>query len=248
MELSIYNINLDKFVDLYPFMNSCTKIEAVDYIKSNDIDYLQFIKPSDTRGVNIETFINGIYVIHCIGDYMNTVIDQLELLEYSDLYSNTQNIFCFIYNYKPELDYILKQYDKLIIIKMKGDESFNIIDHIQSPDSYVYYIHSTINKRLLYKCNYFTIDKWKVNVKILDQCDCVGIHIDIASMCYIGNCWWSKMSHIRQLDTIDTKSNTYIISKLNSSYACLYYSHVKCKYNFTDDNVLLSNIYIYNNT
>jgi hypothetical protein len=154
--------------------------------------------------------IYGVYFICCIGDYLNIVNEQINLLIKSDLYKLSDNIICFICNLDKSRDNecinLLKTYDKITIISTHENafEKFAINNFKKYIDStipyYLYYIHSKSVSRneKCYKdwrdlCDYFTINKWRLCVELLNYYDCVGTNLkNFPKKHYSGNYWWSK--------------------------------------------------------
>lgn len=101
-----------------------------------------------------------------------------------------------------------------------------------NPDYKVLYFHTkgvtqptfnfNVNGWRLY-LEYFTIHKWKENIDLLNECDCVGTEVrtkailnygnenqfDINVSHYPGNFWWANSSYIKTLSTDYLYKNNY---------------------------------------
>ena len=220
----------------------------------------------DIFNLNIEIPIYGIYFICCIGNYLNIIKNQVDKLISSELYKNSKKIICFICLYTEEIINLLNQYEKILIIKTTDNlyEKFainNFKNYITDEKYYMYYIHSKSVSRTgknyddwRYICDYFTIEKWKLNILLLEYYDCIGINLRFyPKIHYSGNFWWSKSTHINMLNNIDDSylsPEMYVCSKKNTKYANLFSSNTrhditnysKKKYITLTDEFLIGNI------
>jgi hypothetical protein len=190
--------------------------------------------------------IYGVYFICCIGDYLNIVNEQVNSLIASDLYSVTDNIICFISNIENTIDNecikLLKKFDKIVIVSTHENtfERFAINNFKKYTDKspyYVYYIHSKSVSRneKCYKdwrhlCDYFTINKWRLSVELLNYYDCVGTNLkNFPKKHYSGNYWWSKSEHVNKLNDINNgylSPEMYICSEYKTNQVSIFQSNV----------------------
>ena len=204
--------------------------------------------------------IYGVYFICCIGDYLNIVNEQINLLIKSDLYKLSDNIICFICNLDKsrhsECINLLKTFYKITIISTHENafEKFAMNNFKKYIDItipyYIYYIHSKSVSRneKCYKdwrdlCDYFTINKWRLCVELLNYYDCVGTNLkNFPKKHYSGNYWWSKSEHINKLNDVNDgylSPEMYICSELKTNYVSIFQSNV----NHGDTN-FESNLYV----
>jgi hypothetical protein len=212
----------------------------IEVIKSNIKNTLQTKYTKNRK-------IYGVYFICCIGDYLNIVNEQINLLIKSDLYNLTDNIICFICNLDASRDNecinLLKTFDKITIITTHENtfEKFAINNFKKYIDItipyYLYYMHSKSVSRneKCYKdwrdlCDYFTITKWRLSVELLNYYDCVGINLkNFPKKHYSGNYWWSKSEHINKLNDINEgylSPEMYICSELKTNQVSIFQSNV----------------------
>jgi hypothetical protein len=203
------------------------------------------INSEDYINLNLSVLPNiyGIYFICCIGNYFNIVKNQIDNLIKSELYKNSKKIICFVCLSKNDLINYLSSYEKFEIIKTEENlyEKFainNFKKYIFENNYYIYYIHSKSVSRCgknyddwRFICDYFTVEKWKLNVFLLNYYDCVGINMRFfPKIHYSGNFWWSKSSHINLLTDVDDhylSPEMYICSKPNTNYINLYSSNIR---------------------
>jgi len=212
--------------------------------------------------------IYGIYFICCIGNYLNIIKNQIQQLIESGLYNETEKIICFVCMKTNECLELLQKYDKIQIISTDENlyEKFainNYKNYINCNDYNLFYIHSKSATRKekcffdwLELCNYFTINKWRLNVELLNYYDCVGTNLkNYPKKHYSGNFWWAKSQHLSKLKNINDgylSSEMYILSYMKTNYVSLYQSYVnhgcteynKCNYNNKSNEELINNICI----
>jgi hypothetical protein len=137
---------------------------------------------------------------------------------------------------------LLKKYDKFQIISTNKNlyEKFSINNYknyIQSSNYKLFYIHSkTVTKTeecfndWRFLCEYFTIDKWRLNVELLNYYDAVGTNLkNYPKKHYSGNFWWSKSEHLNKLTNINDgylSPEMYVLSYMKTNYVSLYQSCV----------------------
>ena len=80
----------------------------VYHFKNIKIDQIKM--QINNENVKITRKIYGVYFICCIGNYHNIVSTQLSRLIDSELYQNTDQIFCFICKQTPEIHKLLSKY------------------------------------------------------------------------------------------------------------------------------------------
>lgn len=215
--------------------------------------------------------IYGVYFICCAGNYFQIVKEQINLLLESGLYNESDKILCFICNLDMKKNYdileLLKDYKKCIIIPSSENlyEKFainNFKTYIKNTsDYYIYYMHtkSISRKEKCYSdwrklCDYFTINKWRLSIKLLQYYDCVGINFkNFPKKHFSGNYWWSKSEHINRLKNINDaylSPEMYICSDFKTNYISLFQSNVTHgntefepeKYIDISDEILIDNI------
>ena len=211
--------------------------------------------------------IYGVYFICCIGNYIHVINSQIQKIVESGLYDNSDKILCFVCNVTNECLEILSKYDKFVVIASENNlyEKFAINNFKKyiSGDYYLYYIHSksvTKNEECYndwrYLCDYFTINKWRLSIELLQYYDCVGTNLkNFPKKHYSGNFWWSKSEHINKLNDINDgylSPEMYIFSDIKTNYVSIYQSHVNhgdtnysCNlYSNISDSDLINNICI----
>jgi hypothetical protein len=175
--------------------------------------------------------IYGIYFICCKGNYLEIVNEQLRELHTSGLYdnTNTKNIIIFICLYNTEnieLNTIIKKYDKdnkyiLVTTEKNLFEKFainNYKNYIQDTDEYyLFYIHTkgiskhtnTRFQNIRKILNFYTLTKYKLCIKLLEQYDCVGCSLTLyPTLHFSGNFWWTTSQHVKKLPL--TIGNKYL--------------------------------------
>jgi hypothetical protein len=246
--------------DLYktPIMPYEYKLEIIKNAICYNLKY-NFVKPKPTYGV---------YFICCIGNYLNIINNQIQHLIDSGLYNECDKIICFVCMVTDECIEILKKYNKIQIISTNENlyEKFainNYKNYIHTEDYYLFYIHSKsvtrkekCNNDWTDLCNYFTINKWRLNIELLTYYDCVGINLkNYPKKHYSGNFWWAKSEHLNKLKNINDgylSCEMYVLGYPKTNYVSLYQSYVnhgdtehdKSLYNFEINptkNVIISN-------
>ncbi len=234
-------------------INDDDKYFINDYNNYNDFNLLNIHYSNNGVVFNYEDYLKfklidlpniyGIYYICCIGNYLNIVKNQIEKLIKSDLYNYSKKIICFVCVFKDDVIELLSQYKKIEIIKTNENlyEKFavnNFKKYINDDNYYIYYIHSKSVSRngknyddWRFICDYFTIEKWKLNVYLLNYYDCVGINLKFfPKIHFSGNFWWSKSTHIKLLSDVDNhylSPEMFICSRDNTNYINLYSSNIR---------------------
>ena len=185
--------------------------------------------------------IVGVYFICCIGNYLEIVNNHLHKLINSGLYDASDEILCFICLETDECINLLRKYKKIKIISTKENlyEKFaiNNFKNYISGDYYLYYMHSKSVTReeecyndWLYLCDYFTIQKWRLSLELLNYYDCVGTNLkNFPKKHFSGNYWWAKSEHINTLPNIIDgylSCEMYICSNMKTNYVSIYQSYV----------------------
>jgi len=190
------------------------------------------------------TKIFGVYFICCINNYLDVVKEQLMILD-KGLINITSKVFVFITNYNQEecseLDNILNNYDKFVLIKTKDNlyERYainNYKQYISDKDYYLYYFHTkglknkddplfnvfSSRRQIL---NYYTLLHYNINIELLETYDAVGCSLHLyPKKHFSGNFWWSKSSYINTLSNIDDNylsPEMYILSNNNCKFISL---------------------------
>jgi hypothetical protein len=214
--------------------------------------------------------IYGIYFICCINNYLKVVEEQLNILKKGLLF-NTKKLIIFITKYTDidiELDNIINKYNidnKIILVKSSENlfEKFainNYKKYILDDDYYLYYFHTkglkkeddplinifSSRRKIL---NYYTLQKYKVNIELLKTYDAVGCSLSLyPKMHFSGNFWWSKSSYLKLLSNINDKylsPEMYILSNDSCKYISLDNNTNNILYEnyvFCDHNTILKNI------
>ena len=245
--ISLHNINKN----LYDF-----KIEPNMY-------NLEIIRSNILNSSTYNNKIIGLYFICAINSYKYRIDKQIKLIIDSKLYDNCHIILCYIIAKDNDANYIknvLKNYNKFILIitdnfNLKENYFFNNYKNyfkynlkLNIKKFNFFYIHNKgssydiKNKPIDDWCdlnNYFTINKWNLNVKLLKYYDCVGVNYKFYPLKhYSGNFWWTTGNHLNKLkNTIGDKyldpemylmNNVLINNKENNIYIpniiCLYKS------------------------
>jgi hypothetical protein len=187
--------------------------------------------------------IYGIYFICCIGNYMNVIQNQINKLIQSDLYDTSEQIICFVCKRKSDCIKLLKKYKKIKIVSTSRNvyEKFAINQYKQhlpiNENYYLYYLHSkgvSQNGKCFEDwrnlCDYFTIEKWRLSVELLEYYDCVGTNLkNFPKKHYSGNFWWSKSEHLERLKNVNDgylSTEMYVCSYMKTNYVSIYQSYV----------------------
>jgi hypothetical protein len=216
------------------------------------------------------TNIYGIYFICCINNYLDVVEEQLSILN-EGLLQNTKRLIIFITNYNDndyKLDNLISKYDidnKITLVKSNENlfEKFAINNYkryIYDNDYYLYYFHTkglknkedplinifSSRRKIL---NYYTLQKYKINIELLNNYDAVGCSLSLyPKKHFSGNFWWSKSSYLNLLDNINDKylsPEMYILSHDSCKYISLDNNTNNIlfdNYVFCDNNTILKNI------
>ena len=227
---------------------------------------LDIIKPTIINNVNKSIYLNkkvyGVYFICCIGDYLNIVTQTLKKLIESELYNNTEKLICFVCKQTPECIRLLSNYNKIQIIATDENlyEKFainNYKKYIFSDNYDLFYLHT---KSVSYNSNqycinlkdmheYFTINKWRLNIELLKYYDCVGIHLkNYPKKHYSGNFWWTTSEHLNRLpNSINDgylSPEMYILDYVKTNYVSLYQQIDNDEYKKITNEELINNINI----
>lgn len=219
----------------------------------------------------IQKNIYGVYFICCINNYLEVIEEQLSILD-KGLLQETTKLILFITKYddnnKYELDNLLSKFNKynnFILVTSSENlyEKFainNYKKYINHGDYYIYYFHTKALKppnhpeihilasrrKIL---NIYTLEKYKINLKLLQHYDSVGCSLNTyPKKHFSGNFWWSKSSYINTLSNIDDNylsPEMYILSNNNCKFISLARDTNDIlfeNYNFRDDSTILNNI------
>jgi hypothetical protein len=214
--------------------------------------------------------IYGVYFICCINNYLEVVEEQLSILN-EGLLQNTKKLIVFITKYDNsfiELDNIINKYNihhKIVFIKSSENlfEKFainNYKKYILDNDYYLYYFHTkglknkedplmnifSSRRKIL---NYYTLQKYKVNIELLKTYDAIGCSLSLyPKKHFSGNFWWSKSSYLNLLQNIKDKylsPEMYILSDDSCKYISLDNNTNNIlfeNYIFYEDDTILKNI------
>jgi len=214
--------------------------------------------------------IYGLYFICCINNYLEVVEEQLYILS-QGLLNLTKKLILFITLYDNnnlKLNELINKFNKdnkFIFVTTEDNlyEKFainNYKKYIDDDDYYIYYFHTkglklyndplinvfTSRRRLL---NYYTLEKFNVNLKLLEDYDAVGCSLSLyPKKHFSGNFWWSKSSYLIKLTDINENylsPEMYILSDDNCKFISLANDTNNImfeNYNFKDENEILNNI------
>ena len=213
--------------------------------------------------------IMGVYFICCIYNYLEIVEEQLSIL-HKGLLQKTNKLVIFITKYNDacvELDTLLNKYNtcnNIILVKSPDNlyEKFainNYKHYINEDDYYIYYFHTkglsrtkpslmsifSSRRKIL---NYYTLDKYDVNIQLLEKYDAVGCSAHLyPKKHFSGNFWWSKSSYVKKLQNINAKylsPEMYILSNDTCKHVSLANDTNTIlfdKYQFRDDTEIIKN-------
>jgi hypothetical protein len=234
---------------------------------------VEMIKSNISNNMKIDFIkkrpIFGVYFICCIGNYLDIVKKQLCKLIQSKLYDLSDEIFCFVCQEKQDCIDLLKQFKKIKIISTQENlyEKFAINNYKKylpvNDNYYLYYMHSkgvTKSEKCFEDwrnlCDYFTIEKWRLSIELLEYYDCVGTNLkNFPKKHYSGNFWWSKSEHLNRLKNVNDgylSTEMYVCSYMKTNYVSIYQSYVNhggaeycpALYNQLTDDELLEKICI----
>ena len=209
---------------------------------------LEIIKSNILNNIKDNSFLKkrniyGVYFICCIGNYIEVVQNQISKIIQSDLYNQSDGIICFVCQEKQDCIDFLRKFNKIKIVSTTENlyEKFAINNYKQhinnSNEYYLYYMHSK-GVSQTGKCfkdwrnlnDYFTIQKWRLSIELLEYYDCVGTNLkNFPKKHYSGNFWWSKSEHLNRLKNVNDgylSSEMYICSYMKTNYVSIYQSYV----------------------
>lgn len=213
--------------------------------------------------------IYGVYFICCLNNYLEIIEEQMLLLK-KGLLNKTKKLILFITKYDQNdenLTQLLSKFnenDKFILVTSPDNlyEKFainNYQKYINDQEYYVYYFHikgvgginnwygNSIRKVL----NFYTLEKYNINIKLLKSYDAVGCSLSLyPKKHFSGNFWWSKSNYVKNLNSINDNQGylapeMYILSNDNCNPISLANDTNDIliqNYIFKDDNDILSNI------
>lgn len=198
--------------------------------------------------------IIGVYHIACMNHYLDIVCEQLDILHSSGLYNACNKLLIYIsmYNDDSTLDEKITERDpdnKFLLFKSKKNlkEKFaldNFKEHISDED-YMFYFHTKGVSRVnssrpgkANKCysewrtilNHYTIDKWRINLKLLEEFTAVGCFMTRWPVHHFsGNFWWCNISYI--MDLPDCKNHylapeMWLGANFNNNFISLSNEHI----------------------
>jgi len=262
----INTIVRDKYSDnIKQFLNSINETFNIHCGFNDKINTLV----KDKYAQKIKDFLNttqniyGIYFIYCINNYLEVIEEQLSILD-KGLLKVTTKLILFITKYNKDdtsLNNLLTKFNKynnfiLVTTPENLYEKFainNYKQYINDLEYYMYYFHTkgvkpkndpllhilSSRRKLL---NYYTLDKYIINIQLLDLYDAVGCSLNLyPKKHFSGNFWWSKSTYLNTLSNINDNylsPEMYILSNNNCKYISLS--------NDTND-VLFENYYFRNN-
>lgn len=159
--------------------------------------------------------IYGVYFICCIGNYQTIVREQMLCIERSGLFHKTNQIYCFICQFKEDVMELLQPYmSKLTIIPTTENlyEKFalsNIWNYISTEmPFYLYYFHTkgvSRSKQVFHdrrqNLNFFILEKHEACLFWLrNGYDAVGTALSLyPTLHFSGNFWWTTSDHLKKL-------------------------------------------------
>ena len=228
-------------------------------IQNNSIKNLNEIKDNLKSNClqKINRSIYGVYFICCIGNYLQIIEEQLNLLLNSGLFEKTTKIFCFITLFDSNdtqlLNLFSRYYSKFEFFSTNENlyEKYafnNFKKTLPNEPFYLYYIHTKgVSKPDCYIIehrrsilNYYTIIKHEISIKLLNYYDVVGVtKFKYPKIHFSGNFWWTKSEHLFSLP--DKISDSYLAPEM---YIC---SNWYGKYvGLSNENEVFNNISIQN--
>jgi hypothetical protein len=216
--------------------------------------------------------IYGVYFICCINNYIEIVEEQLSLIFSSGLYNVTNKLLLFITMYNPEYNMLhdtINKYDKhkkIVIIQSRENlyEKFainNYKKYISDSDYYLYYFHTKglskatnsifCGRRKI--LNYYTLEKYKINIELLSKYDAVGCSLSLyPKMHFSGNFWWSKSCYINILSDVINDNYLSVEMYILSNPTCKFVSLAQDtnifnidsfnRYHYRDDVEIIDNL------
>jgi hypothetical protein len=208
-----------------------------------------------------------------MNNYLDVVNEQLSVLE-KGLLNLTEKLIIFITKYNKDdvnLNNLLNKFNKnknFIIVTSPENlyEKFainNYKNYIAHNQYHVYYFHtkglshaydddlSHIFNSRRQILNYYTLERYRINLKLLETYDAVGCSLSLyPKKHFSGNFWWSKSSHVNTLQNINDnylspemyildRSNVNCISLANDTNDILIEN-----YNFKEDINFTKNIIV----
>jgi len=207
--------------------DGCSLKYYFDWIEkknSNPIYDLPFDKFKPLSILNISKKIYGVYFICCIHNYLDIVKEQLNEVKLSGLYNDTTELLLFVTLFNENdnrLQKIIADFDdqqkiKLISTPENLFEKYAIRNYKKyittEEDYYIYYFHTKgaskndIHNKTIYAkrrqiLNFFTLKKYNLSLTLLEKYDAVGCALlNYPKTHFSGNFWWSKKSHVTNLD------------------------------------------------
>jgi len=211
-------------------------------INENDLDVIKQNIINETINYD-EQPIYGIYFICCMGNYLEIVEEQINIILNSKLYHNSKEIICFICLYNKKdiiLNNLLSKYSKFRLIttplnlyeKYAINNYKNYIPEINSK-YYIYYFHTKavkydknhFNYKIRKILDFYTLNKYELSLKLLKYYDAVGVSLSrYPKMHFSGNFWWSTSEHVNKLSNVSDKyfaPEMYICSNPTGNYISL---------------------------
>lgn len=165
-----------------------------------------------------------IYIFYHIGainaDYSNIINDQIDLLIKTKLYEKVDKIFYSIVgNLNIDLpskfervyenqNYTVAELPMMdVILDYANKDTFKCL-YFHTKGSGGNYIDSEIEVRRKWRkyMEYFNIELWEKNIKLLDNYDAIGTSFRAKTNKYenhySGNFWWSKSEYIKTLNSV----------------------------------------------
>ena len=190
-----------------------------------------------------------IYIHICVkNNWLSILTNLINNIKNSKLYNIICKIRCFVLGNMDTIPDILND-EKIIIVKTHPNygqyERFtlkNLYDDCFKEDFYVLYLHtkgirhqnSKPIKDWVEYLIHFNIHRHKDMIDLLEENNCVGVNLkDKYQLHYSGNFWWSKSSHIinleKKIGNNYTDPEFWVTSKkYNCKYASLYlYQHIE---------------------
>jgi len=202
--------------------------------------------------------IYGVYFIALLNNWELVVIEQLDKIFKSELFSKTDKFFIRIYYQDSKqlikLKSLITKNEKIIISETNINEyefgSLKILSNLsKNDDFYCYYFHSKgvtkqYNKSIIDNIKswreymeYFIIEKYNLCINELDLgWDAVGVKLrktpNTKFNHFSGNFWWTKSKFINTLPSIDSLD----LTKRHNAEFWIGYTNgkLKCIHNSTE--------------
>lgn len=219
-------IDIDTNKDLNEYLKKKHTTHSRQVISQNSHNSRNIVEKTQITQIEQHNENTPIYIFYHIGaidmDYQTIVDDQIELLKRSGLYDKADKIYYSIVgNQKIKLpskfkcaykgaNFTVGELPMIDFIRTKAkQENFKALYfHTKGSSSY-YQGHKRENQESWRKyLEYFCIEKWKINLGLLETFDTVGASLILSNIRwyknhYAGNFWWANSSHLKKLPPVN---------------------------------------------